>query len=565
MPTNLMIEVTGNLNKSVKRRYLNPTDYEYWLQFKTICENQVFLDLMKLAWLEVLPKEFDSYFHKNDFNKTLNPKGGIKSALEKTRLPVDWHLDYIFHEYLKTLKKGDKIIVKNNAFRDYHATEIITSDRKKLYCPPFFEPLRIENANNELIQIMRMRRGFQDTHLFLAKPISSVFEKIVDPNDPTELNDPDFKKKIIDTLIRLFSWFEVELEITLFSRSRSGNTLILDVAIQEWAYDKIKAGLNWEDACKNSIQHKIWSFPGFEGILLSSPHVRNCVERLSIAWHNIDLRKLLILAPPGSGKEKLIDLFISARMTPLNSGGTNNWRGVIIATELKDSKNLEESLTAIEPNLDKPPIDIKDKWERPMLFMDEIHQATKEERASMLRILESDKIVISSKVLKLKQLVWLFAASETKEEVLTKREPPDFWTRMDQIIEMKHPLDFLDAEVPLDTRIRVLADYFWLYWAIDNQEQGVVRQKILNDLLSYEAFPIASKFADSVGSPLMNLFSVRYIRGMARRLKGKAVLFGLQSRPYKKEEFLKKITDEFVKDWTIEAFMDMVMTKQKGK
>ena len=546
----LTVIVSAKRGEPVTRRYLNPTRFKHWRQFLEICSNDSHLEEIEAAWNKILPRGFGYPFSGITLKEILN--GKCVEADLKTSLQVDWHLNYIVHEYLKKLRGSNKsLFVKTNAFRDYHATEIHSAQRK-LCCPPFFETLKFgAEGKDAKANLEKMKRGFQDTHLFLALPISKIFSETKNKDERQEL------------LAELFSWFEVKLKIQV--ASKNSNSLRLEIDLQKW-----DDGLKWSKVSRSNIQHKTWSFPGFlDGILLSSPQVRRCVERLSVAWRNVDMHKLLLLAPPGSGKEVLISLFQAARMIG------KNWKKEIISAELKDQANLDRRLRELVPYLKQPSSRRKRvpsrSWQRPILVVDEIHQATRAERASMLRFLENNKIRVRWRrsELDIKQLIWLFVASESRADLLTKRAPPDFWTRMDQIIELNHPLDFLDAEERVgDTRRRVLADYFWMFWRgndkqkekeIDN-ERDSVRKNILKMLLDDEAFGLANKFAESVGSPLVGLFSVRYIRGMAKRIKGEAILYGLQSGPLE-SEFLEKANEKMNK-WTTVAFMDMVMTKK---
>lgn len=543
MPVTLVVSVQKG--KPVTRRYKRVTDFEYWDNYLSFCSNQNRLDEIERAWLRISPRDFGSLLSKVRFR---NIFGATSKAIENNLqrpLPVDWHLDYVVHEFLikpSGSSSPAEINVKTNAFRDYHATEI--SQENKLSCPPFFEPLKFDTKDQNATSLARVKRGLQDTHLFLAFPISEIFR----------IRGKDTRQNL---LTRLFSWFQAELNIRVANPNPTRDKLSLTIELKEW-----KDGKNWGRVSGTSIRHKSWSFPGLKGeILLSSPQIRKCVQRFSIAWHNVGLRKLLLIAPPGSGKEVLVSLFQAARMIP------KDWKKEIISTELKNQTALDRELWNLTPHLKEA---ISKRWERPILFVDEIHQAQPSERASLLRILESDEVVLSGspEKVKIKQLIWFFAASEGRSELLAKREPADFWTRMDQIIEMAHPLAFSDPEDGFgDTREKVLTDYFWMFWrkAVEEEsdsETDRVRKRILRRLLTDEAFRLALAFAKSVGSPLVELFSIRYIRGMANRIKGQAVLLALQMGPVKKQKLLEQL-EQKMNAWTIEAFVDMVMAKRK--
>jgi hypothetical protein len=50
-------------------------------------------------------------------------------------------------------------------------------------------------------------------------------------------------------------------------------------------------------------KHKGLQKPKTETLLISSPHLRSAVERMAEIWQDKDLRTILLIAPPGSGKE----------------------------------------------------------------------------------------------------------------------------------------------------------------------------------------------------------------------------------------------------------------------
>ena len=144
---------------------------------------------------------------------------------------------------------------------------------------------------------------------------------------------------------------------------------------------------------------------------------------------------------------------------------------------------------------------------------------------------------------------------------------------MDAIVELRHPFDFDQSSQANcdDERNRVFADYFWRFWrGTDAQrkdelekEKDTIRRKLLEQLLSQEAFVLAEKFAECVGSPLVDLFSVRYVRGMAKRIRGKAVILGLQT--YHSTTGMEKLVPQVsskMTEWTREAFSDMVKARK---
>lgn len=578
----LEVEVCITETVRATRQYKNLKGSDYWNSFYSIVKQEGAIELLTDAWNQALPpiQVTKETLIKALLGKLEHTEDQIIAHLEAPPLPVAWHLDYIARDYLSSKPKSQyqTLFFKTNSFRDYRATEIISKE-DILCCPPFFEPVEADSSGRSTPSSVEAIRGIQDTYIYLAPTIKEILS---------------MNNGVNEKLVRLFSWFEVDLKINVIGREKApGGQECIRLTIERRAvkdckkrdqkeFQEDEAEFNRAIIYGNSIRHKSWFFPGLKkkkAVLLSSPKVRKCIGEMSTAWHNKAIRKLLFLAPPGSGKEVLVELFKAARGIGrlYEDQGLKNTRTSIVSTELKNHAILGDELDKVRKLLNKD-LFLKPKyrggWQRPVLFIDEIHQARSKERAALLRILEEDKFRnFSGERFDLHELIWIFAASELREELLSQRKPPDFWTRMDQIIELEHPLALDPFDTPSgETREEVLIDYFWKFWRgtdvnrdeeIEAEKESPARTEILGCLLSDEAFKLAKKFAACVGAPLMDIFSIRYIRGMARRIKGQAVLLGLEMSPVQKEQFLTKAESKIV-GWTIRAFQDMVKTKKLG-
>ena len=247
-----------------------------------------------------------------------------------------------------------------------------------------------------------------------------------------------------------------------------------------------------------------------ERILLASDAVCKAYESLSEIWNDRMARCVLIIAPPGSGKELLarsIHQFqkrpkarlVSYALSPSSDGANEQMlysRSFSLSpheVSLEDHEQIERkkkrALAAVETdewltygtdgalensNTGKTdentrrPIMLPDdglvfRSRKGVLFLDEIDKVSDCTRAGLLRLLENGEFALygTPMVLRLKKWrpLYVFAGSMPKDEMF-KKEPADFWTRMSHLIEMDHPLD---AENVVVTK-RVARSYFWFFW-----------------------------------------------------------------------------------------------------
>jgi hypothetical protein len=225
-------------------------------------------------------------------------------------------------------------------------------------------------------------------------------------------------------------------------------------------------------------------------LLVASPHLRRVAADLSEIWEDQSLRRILLIAPPGSGKEILAG-FLHA--------GVKFYAPVKKRCPACTKPLAEASFVGISPadaartlyGEAVPKRDAADDavqlghdlaWRFGLLqqacgtvvFIDEIDKASVDLRASLLRFLENDDIQPHGYPMPIKleedkvgdtevstdyRARLLFAGSKTREDMFNKEGPPDFWTRMLRVIEMAHPFQIHD----LSEREICVAEYFLMF------------------------------------------------------------------------------------------------------
>jgi hypothetical protein len=243
-----------------------------------------------------------------------------------------------------------------------------------------------------------------------------------------------------------------------------------------------------------------------EKILLSSDSMCRAYEALSEIWNDRTAKSVLIIAPPGSGKELLSKSihhfqefpgpYIVYALSP--SQHERNDR-VLFArdiqsvfntrfssfTDLRDvciettkwietgkeptwkQKRKDPQNGALKHDTSTPHTTISDgllfQARRGAILLDEIDKVPEQTRASLLRLLESNEFALydTSMVVCLDKWrpLYIFSGSMPRGEMF-ELAPRDFWTRISHVVEVGHPLDLDDAQ----ERMRVAKSYFTFFW-----------------------------------------------------------------------------------------------------
>lgn len=220
---------------------------------------------------------------------------------------------------------------------------------------------------------------------------------------------------------------------------------------------------------------------GGEGLplLLSSENYCIALSQLTELMNDPLAKTLLLIAPPGSGKEALARAAslcrdIGEKSDSRGSFQAVNLAGLDAAEAARMLFSLGDSAKRINPGgnmlkSDFVPHDTDGLFFKSLngaLFIDEIDKTDGrgDIRTMLLRLLESNEVTIpgTPRVVSIpseKIPLYIFAGSMTRKEIL-EQDPIDFWTRISHIVEMSHPLDIKDTNV----KKRVIKAYVWLFW-----------------------------------------------------------------------------------------------------
>ena len=277
-------------------------------------------------------------------------------------------------------------------------------------------------------------------------------------------------------------------------------------------------------------------------ILLSSKCVRQAFEKVSEIWNDPTVKSVLLIAPPGSGKEILADAIYRGKLR------NGNFESISLASESIDNiaHSLYGSVSPEEVQKDSRKasrLGFIGKTTNGVIFLDEVDKATDEVRSSLLRLLEQDsyvipktniKVELNAKTKNLTPPLYIFAGSLPTGKMFTLK-PYDFWTRISHVIQMQHPLDSDDFE----TKKAVCKDYFSFFWLEHIPELFKASKMIpdkkfvdksINTIHNYysEAFgllvssraveTLSEIFTQELGMDSGPLPSIRNIRSIAKRV-----------------------------------------------
>lgn len=302
-------------------------------------------------------------------------------------------------------------------------------------------------------------------------------------------------------------------------------------------------------------------------LLLSSDKYCKALSQLTVIMNDPLAKSILLVAPPGSGKEDLArSAFLCGERKKEHSGkfisttlaGLSADKAAKILFQVED-KNNRNIISDYTQELDKGFSPEKEdglyfKSLSGGLFIDEIDKTTKEVKSLLLRVLESNEVTIPEKSIvvkipKEKRPLYIFSASMSSK-VIFEQPPVDFWTRISQVVEMSHPLDISnDLE-----RKRVTKAYLWLFWNkdakdylknkkllpehFDDNKQLVYYELQLPFYIALEIFLLSEPIIEFVTNELSDLISkkkdflisIRIIKNLVCRIISLMVEYILYSK-----------------------------------
>lgn len=334
----------------------------------------------------------------------------------------------------------------------YKLEQLDSSGDLRLMHSPFFQkapPPEFPAQEPEKV------RGLADTLLFLAPSIH-------------KLNDDE-------SLIELIGWFDINLRCRIT--------------------DVLKDSLELNLRASVGRRRCISVPPKNREVLVVSPNVRQAVAALSEVWQNPLAKSALISAWTGSGKEVLVDLLTDAALVPPEHR---------INVSAPQARNFDGFRARVSRRY-RPSA-------RMVVFVDEIHhQGVQELRSGLLRLMETDRFEkTDGDVVDCDTFLYVLAASIPPDK-LRSLPPIDLWTRIEYMVQLRHPLLVADEETREDT----LREYFKLFWSQQRKVRGHLQASPVVDsivevlLTDQTAEGLSLAFSDALGSPLIPLVSIR--------------------------------------------------------
>ncbi|HEV2914362.1 MAG TPA: hypothetical protein VGX92_13885 [Pyrinomonadaceae bacterium] len=472
---------------------------------------------------------------------------------------MPWYLDLIAQRIID--KPGSYNIYvkacKEYTFFDVSVRKAEDEPRQLLLSPFFHKTPLPESADDE-----ELVRGLADTFLFLSPLLKEVFEEAA--------RDKSKQGEVANMIKDAVEWFTIVLnteEIKPLGEAKL-STNQYELSVQStvcWNYSSIAEGKKSITIYKSNGKPK--------SVIVSSKNVREAIGDLSEAWHNPASGSILLSAWTGSGKDVLQDILAYAL-------SVNNIRTIPLSAPHLGSSN--EPLDLLYKELEKlklfaPKPSSTDEYELnqvPLLFLDEVHHDSAQKlREQLLRVLEAKEMSSAGKQIDFKKARYLFAASAPPEK-LRVRKPPDFWTRIEYTIVMRHPL-------LLTTRAEIketLQQFFCVFWqqaaddwrdkTSDEQTIGIINYLCartgddrLKDLCPEPVDDrilgeLSNVFAEALGTPLIPTVSIRLLRAIINRLFSRAIYF-IRTEKLNEEKKLSELKSK-MDEWIIDIFNNIV-------
>jgi Sigma-54 interaction domain len=404
------------------------------------------------------------------------------SAIFLRPVPLPWHLKILLSRTLPMGKKprvSRKTICHTGIYRrvrGYDYYEMTSSSHGKLPPPKFERPGSPSTAD---------QRSTADLLLALSPELVRLVDVGgVDVND--YLQDFTIRTSITNVVRRSAGRWELEFNWNV-----------------RWniAYDRFLIAV-----CRGVIDD-----PGAKKLLISSDNFAEAFLEIADLWHQPGFENFLLIAPPGAGKEVLLNALaygLDLALFPFLLG-----RQPVEAIESKlfgtgQQKGLLSNFIG------------KKGISKALIFLDEIDKTTEDARGSLLRLLESkDYLGSGGKILKLRDgIKFGFAGSKSFEE-MTRLAPSDFWTRIQKTIVMDHPLQMPNAPRKRPGTLRqILESYFIVFWKGEcDKALKEAASKFEEDIVFaiapwHIAKQLAQSFAKVVSDPFLGTISVRTLR-----------------------------------------------------
>lgn len=498
-----------------------------------------------LEFNEKLPWEY----HKELYAKEKTDSEKYKRLLTEI-LTNEWILSWHWRAVLPTLKNWDSTdrtkttIIQISHFRKWEMLLCYSVDSKKL---KNYESLKEIPLNEKvllrapLFGISHRLKGWDTYRLFYSDSIKKYIENKINyyskspkKNDFANILGRHDCYYIIDDVKPLENGYEWSLKCTIETEPEVLQNKLLKTK-------KLINPLDFIEIPTFGNEH--------DGIpqLLSSDNYCEAIYELMEILNDPTAKSVLLIAPPGSGKEKLAEFAFHCR--------ENKKRGRYIATTFagltaNEVSKLLFSVTSIDDFNGKTDLEKKDKLKTyeskekdglllraldGALFIDEIDKADKSVRNLLLRVLESGEITDpeTSRIINIKKRMplYIFSGSMSRKNMF-QEPPPDFWTRISHIIEVSHPLAIDD----IDKSKKVVKDYLWMFWTLHVKEfmnnQGLIADsensltkplvnynlQLLNFLLDERIINFVCEIlSDEISGRGKPLVSIRTLRSIVAR------------------------------------------------